>query len=155
MKVKTQQTALNRPSFLKKSLCLFAAVLMFASTAFATPTGLTTQVLLINGSVNAPITAGALAITFTACDATNGNSFTATGREVLLVFNSGGSTYTFTVSSVADSLNRLDTSLTTYSVAAGAYAAVQMKNLNGWQQSGAIDMTCSNASIKYAVLQTN
>jgi hypothetical protein len=145
----------TQPSFLKKATCLLAAVLMFASTAFATPTGLTTQVLFINGSVNAPVTAGSLAVTFTACDATNGNSFNATGREVLLVQNSGGSTYTFTVASVADALNRLDTSLTTYSVASGAFAAVQMKNLSGWQQSGAINLTCSNAAIKFAVLQTN
>jgi hypothetical protein len=144
-----------KPSFLKKTLCFAAAVLMFASTAFATPTGLTTQVLLINGSVNAPVTAGSLVITFAACDATNGNSFTATGREVLLIQNSGGSTYTVTINSTADSLNRLDTSLTTYSVAAGAYAAVQMKNLTGWQSSGSISMTCSNASIKFAVIQTN
>jgi hypothetical protein len=145
----------NQPSFLKKTACLLAALLMFASTAFATPTGLTTQVLLINGNVNAPITAGSLVITFAACDATNGNSFSATGKETLLIFNSGGSAYTFTINSVADSLNRLDTSLTTYSVAAGAYAAVQMKNLTGWQSSGSISMTCSNASVKFAVIQTN
>jgi hypothetical protein len=145
----------QQPSFLKKTICLLAAVMLFASTAFATPTVLSTQVLLINGSVNAPITAGSLAITFAACDATNGNSFNATGREVLLVQNSGGSAYTFTVTSIADNLNRLDTSLTTYSVAAGAYAAVEMKNLTGWQSSGSISMTCSNASVKIAVIQTN
>lgn len=145
----------TQPSFLKKTACLVVAMLMFAAQAFATPTGLTTQVLFINGSVNAPITAGSLAITFAACDAVNGNSFTATGREILLINNSGGSAYTFTVTSVADNLNRLDTSLTSYSVAAGAYAAVQMKQLTGWAQSGAIDLTCSNASIKYAVVQTN
>jgi hypothetical protein len=153
--IRTHQTALNKPSLFKKTVCLLAALVMFAVPAFATPTGLTTQVLLINGSASAPITAGSLAITFAACDATNGNSFTATGREVLLVFNSGGSAYTFTVTSVADSLNRLDTSLTTYSVAAGAYAAVEMKNLTGWIQSGAINMTCSNTSVKFAVIQTN
>ena len=153
--MKTQQTALNKPSFLKKLVCLTTALLMFAMPAFATPVGLTTQVLLINGNVNAPITAGSLAITFSACSTASGNSFTATGREVLLVFNSGGSAYTFTVTSVADSLNRLDTSLTTYSVASSTYAAVEMKNLTGWQQSGAINLACSNAAIEYAVIQTN
>ena len=145
----------NKPSFLKKTAYLLAALLMFASTAFATPTGLTTQVLFINGNVNAPITAGSLVITFAACDASNGNSFTSTGREVLVIFNSGGSPYTITVNSVADQFNRLDASLTTYSVAAGAYAAVQMKNLAGWQSSGSISMTCSNAAVKFAVIQTN
>jgi hypothetical protein len=153
--MKTQQTALNKPSLLKKITCVIAMTLMLVSTAFATPTLLSTQVLLINGSVNAPITAGSLAITLAACDAVNGNSFTSTGREILLVQNSGGSTYTFTVTSVADALNRLDTSLTSYSMAAGTYAAVQMKNLTGWQSSGAISMTCSNAAVKFAVIQTN
>jgi hypothetical protein len=146
----------NKPSLFKKTLCLAVAVLMFASTALATPTGLTTQVLLINGSVSAPITAGSLAITFTACDATNGNSFTATGREVLLVQNADGSAaHTFTVTSVADNLNRLDTSLTTYSLPLSTFAAVEMKNLSGWIQSGSINLTCSSTQIKYAVLQTN
>lgn len=153
--MKTHQTALNKPSLFKKIGCIGAMVLMLASTAFATPVLLTTQVLLINGSVNAPITAGSLAVTFAACSTANGNSFTATGREVLLVFNSGASAYTFTVTSIADQLNRLDTSLTTYSVAAGTYAAVQMKNLTGWQQSGVINMTCSNVAVEFAVLQTN
>ena len=148
----------KQPSFLKKFACLAIAVLMFAAQAFATPVGLTTQVLFINGSVNAPITAGSLAVTFTACSTATGNSFTATGREVLLVYNSGGSAYTFTVSSVPDSLNRTDTSLTSYSVAATTYAAVQMKNLTGWVQSGGtntVDLTCSNAGIEFAVIQTN
>src|ERR1700676_3677953 len=97
----------RKPSFLKKAACLIAATLMFVTSAFATPTVLSTQVLLINGSANAPITAGSLTITFTACDAVNGNSFTSTGREVLVIFNSGGSAYTVTVNSVADQLNRL------------------------------------------------
>jgi hypothetical protein len=153
--MKTHQTALNKPSLSKKIGCIGAMVLMLATSAFATPVGLTTQVLLINGNVNAPITAGSLAITFTACSTASGNSFTATGREVLLVYNSGGSAYTFTVTSVADSLNRLDTSLTTYSVPATSYAAVEMKNLTGWQQSGAINLTCSNAAIGFSVIQTN
>jgi len=143
----------RKPSFLKKSACLAAALLMFASTAFATPTALSTTVLIQN---NVAVTAGQLAITFTACDATNGNSYTATGREVLLVYNSGGSTYTFTISSVPDNLGRSDTSLTTYSVTTLTYAAIQMKYLPGWLQSGGtINLTCSNAAVKYAVLQTN
>jgi hypothetical protein len=145
----------TQPSFLKKAACLAAAVLLFVTSAFATPTVLSTQVLLVNGSANAPITAGSLVITFSACDATNGNSFASTGRETLLIFNSGGSAYTVTVNSVADQLNRLDTSLTTYSLAAGAYAAVQMKNTAGWQSSGSISMTCTNAAVKFAVIQTN
>ena len=93
----------RKPSFLKKSVCLVAALLMFASTAFATgPTPLTTQVIVQNNGSTSSLTT-----TYTACDATNGNSFVSTGREIVQALNSGGSTYTFTVSSVADGQGRL------------------------------------------------
>ena len=143
----------SKSSLLKKTLCTLAALTMFVTTAFATPTALTPIVLVQN---NVSVSAGALTLTFTACDAANGNSFVSTGREVLLVQNSGGSSYTFTVSSVADSLGRTDASLTSYSVAASVIVGVQMKYQTGWIQSGGtINLTCSNAAIKYAVVQYN
>jgi hypothetical protein len=144
----------TKPSFFKKSTCLIAAVLLFVSSAFATPTSLTTSVLVQN---NVAVTAGQLAITFTACDNVNGNSFVGTGREVLFVQNTGGSSGTFTVSSVPDSLGRSDTSLTAYSVGAAGFAAVQMKYLQGWIQNTnqTINLTCSAATMKFAILQTN
>jgi hypothetical protein len=142
-----------QPSFLKKTLCVLAAMAMLVSSAFALPTALSTIVLIQN---NVAVTAGQLVITFTACDNTNGNSFTATGREVLLVNNTGGSAGTFTVTSVPDSLGRSDSSLTAYSVAAAGFAAIQMKWLPGWLQSGGtINLTCSAATMKYVVLQSN
>lgn len=142
----------TQPSLLKRVGCLGIALLMFAAQAFATPTALTTTILVQN---NIAVTAGGLNLTFTACDATNGNSFVSTGREVLLVQNSGGSAYTFTITSVADPFGRTDTSLTAYSLAASAVAAIQMKYQPGWASSGVISMTCSNAAVKYAVLQYN
>jgi hypothetical protein len=143
----------TKPSFLKRTVCTLVALLMFASTAFATPTALTTTVLVQN---NVAITAGQITLTFTACDNTNGNSFVSTGREVLLVDNTAGSAGTFTVTSVPDSLGRSDTSLTAYSVAAAGVAAVQMKYQTGWiQTGGTINLTCSAATMKYAVLQYN
>lgn len=145
----------KQPSFLKKTGCVLAALLMLATAAFATPTALST-IVLVQNSVS--VTAGQLTLTFTACDTVNGNSFTSTGREVLIVNNTGGSAYTFTVSSVADSLGRTDSSLTNYSVAAGAIVAIQMKYQTGWIQStatSAVDLTCTNAAVKYAVLQYN
>jgi hypothetical protein len=140
----------------RKTTAVIAMLTLATVSAFATPTALTTIVLLQNSNVNAPITAGSLSLTFTACDAVNGNSFTSTGREVLIVNNTGGSTYTFTVSSVPDNLNRSDTALTNYSVAAGVIVGVQMKTQIGWLQTGGtINLTCSNAAIKYAVVQYN
>jgi hypothetical protein len=142
-----------QPSFLKKTACVLAAMLMFASTAFATPTALSVVTTIQN---NVAVTAGQLTITFTACDNVNGNSFVSTGREVLVVSNTAGAPGTFTVSSVPDSLGRSDTSLTAYSVAASGFAAVQMKYQTGWiQTGGTISLACSAATMKFAVLQTN
>lgn len=143
----------QQPSFLKKVLCTAAALMLFVTSAFATPTALTTIVLIQN---NVAVSAGQLTITWTACDNVNGNSFTSTGREILLVNNTAGSSGTFTVSSVPDSLGRSDTSLTAYSLAAAGYAAVQMKFTTGWLQSGGtINLSCSAATMKFAVIQTN
>lgn len=145
----------KQPSFLKKAMCLTAALMLLVTSAFATPTALTTIVLVQN---NSAVTAGQLVLTFTACDTTNGNSFTSTGREVLIVNNTGASAYTFSIASVADNLGRTDSSLTNYSVGAGAIVAIQMKYQTGWLQSSttsAINLTCSNAALKYAVVQYN
>ncbi len=144
----------SKPSLLTRITAIGLMLVFSSLAAFATPTGLTTVVLVQN---NVAVTAGQLTIPFTACDASNGNSFTATGREILLVNNSGGSPFTFTVSSVADQLGRTDTSLTTYSVAAGVTTGVQMKYLVGWVQNGSqtVNLTCSNVAIKYAVIQFN
>jgi len=144
---------MKQPSFLKKTLCLIAALLMFASSAFATPTALSTTVLVQN---NVAVTAGQLVFTWTACDNVNGNSYVATGREIILVNNTAGSSGTFTVSSLPDALGRSDASLTAYSVAAAAYTAIQMKYLTGWLQSGGtVNLSCSAATMKFAILQTN
>jgi hypothetical protein len=150
--MKTQQTALNKPSLLKRITCVLAALLMFAVPAFATPTALSTIVLVQN---NVAVTAGQLVLTFTACDNVNGNSFVSTGREVLLVNNTAGSSGTFTVTSVPDALGRSDTTLTAYSVAAGAIVGVQMKYQAGWISGASISLACSAATMKFAVVQYN
>jgi hypothetical protein len=150
--MKTQQTVYTRPSLLKKITCVLGALLMFAVPAFATPTALSTIVLVQN---NVAVTAGQLVVAFTACDNVNGNSFVSTGREVLLVDNTAGSSGTFTVTSQPDALGRSDTSLTAYSLAAGAIAAVQMKYQTGWINGTSITLACSAATMKFAVVQYN
>jgi hypothetical protein len=142
----------------KKITAAFAIVLLYATTALATPTALTTQVLVQN---NVNVTAGQLALTFTACDAVNGNSFISTGREVIIAQNTDTSAHTFTISSVPDALGRSDTSLTNYSLAAtgsaGSTSVIQFKWQTGWLQSGGnlVNMTCSSNLIKFAILQFN
>lgn len=100
-----------------------------------------------------PITALAADFVYTAADAVNGNSFVSTGRELVLVNNSGGSAYTVTFSSVADSVNRTG-DIATYSVGAGLFSVFGPFAQNGWKQSdGTVLVTASNAAIKFAVIR--
>jgi hypothetical protein len=105
---------------------------------------------------NYAVVAGDLTVTFTASDTVNGNSFPATGTEVLLINNTDVSAHTFQITSVNDSLGRADASMTAYSVAAGAIAAIQMSQLSGWiQTNGNVNLTSSSALLKFAVLRKN
>lgn len=142
----------TQASFFKKSICSLLALMLFVGVAFATPTALTTLVLKIN---NYQVSAGDLLLTFTACDNVNGNSFVPTGQEVLLVFNSAGGAGTFTMTPVADPFGGTNTTLTAYSVAAGAYAAVQVKQVQGFVSGGIINLACSASTMKFAVIHYN
>lgn len=95
-------------------------------------------------------TAGA-AVTMTAADTGNGNQFTSSGNDLLLVQNTGGVTYTVTISSVADPYGRTG-DVTTQNVAAGEIRAFWLPAL-GWQQSdGKIYVSANNAAVKFGIL---
>jgi hypothetical protein len=135
----------------RKITAVVSMLVLFAVSAFANQTPITPAQLKVN---NYAVQAGDLTLTFTACDAVNGNSFAVTGQEILLVNNTGGSAYTFTISSVADNFGRTDTSLTNYSVAASAITGIELKYLIGWQQTGQVMYTtCSNAALKFAIVR--
>lgn len=137
---------------MRKITAVCSVLVLFAMLAFATPTALTPVTLKQN---NYAVQAGDLTLTFSACDNTNGNSFIATGQEILLVQNTDTATHTFTVSSVADALGRTDTSLTNYTVAASGFAAIQMKATTGWFSGGIDTLSCSSNLIKFAVVRYN
>jgi hypothetical protein len=146
----------NKKSLFHKITAVGVALLLTCVAAFAVITPLTVVTLKQN---NYAVVAGDLNLTPAAMDAVNGNSFTATGKEVLLFVNTDTVTHTVTVTSTADPLGRLDTSLTTYTVpvAVGGLsglAAIEMTNLNGWIQSGqTVNMTTSSALVKISVLR--
>lgn len=103
---------------------------------------------------NYAVVAGDLLITPAAMDAANGNSFQATGQEVLVFYNSDSSAHTVTVTSVADQLGRTDASLTSYSIPATSFAAIQMKALAGWLEAGnLVYLATSSALVKVSVLR--
>ena len=102
---------------------------------------------------NYAVQAGDLTVAFAAMDATNGNSYTATGEEILVFNNTDTATHTITINSVADNLGRLDSSLTTYTIAASGFAMIQMKSLPGWVSGGLTTMTTTSALVKIAVVR--
>jgi hypothetical protein len=134
-------------------IALALITMVIATTqAFAAQTTLTIQALKEN---NYAVIAGDLAITYTACDNVNGNAFTSTGHEILLVQNSDAAgAHTFTVSSLPDALGRSDTSLTGYSLPLSTFAAIYVNTLAGWKQNtGQVFLACNSNLIKFAVIQ--
>ena len=143
----------SKHSPLQKAIGVGLLVMLLSIAAFAVPTLLTTFVLPQN---NAAITAGQLTVTLTACDNVNGNSFNATGREVLIMQNTDTSVHSITITPVTDPYGGTNTSLTAYSLPASSVSAVQMKYLVGWSSAGVVTIpACSSNLIKLAVLQTN
>lgn len=119
----------------------------------ANPTALTVQ--NIKGPFEA-IAANGADFTFAAGTITDGDTFVCTGREVLLVTNSDPTNpYTISIVSVDDEKGRAE-DITTYSLAAGEFAAfgVGLTNAKGWKSTaGTIRITVSNAAVKVAVLR--
>lgn len=101
------------------------------------------------------ITAGGADFTFTAGD-TGGDTFVCTGREILIVYNSGASPYTCTIASVDDEKGRSE-DITAYSLAAGDFAVfgIGLTNSQGWKNTstGLVSLDVENAAVKWAVLK--
>lgn len=116
-------------------------------------TALTVTPLVGPYPASLPVSAGALAVTMAAADATNGNSFPLTGAEILLIQNTDSSAHTVTISSVA--VNGRTGDITTYSVAANSIACFSFRgSMAGWQQTnGNVNMSVSSALIYFGVLK--
>lgn len=116
----------------------------------ADPTALTV-ISAYNLETGVP-TAGQLTTAYTAADVANGNSFIATGREVVSAWNTDvANPYTFTVTSVA--INGRTGNITTYSLAAAEHATFLVP-IRGFRQStGKVLISGSNAAIKFMVLR--
>ena len=109
------------------------------------------QTLTKSNSPGPNPTAGVV-VTMTAADTTNKEQFALTGREVLIIHNTGASSYTYTITSVADPYGRLG-DITTQSIAAGAIHTVGPFGLAGWQQTGGyLYLEASNTAVKFGVI---
>jgi len=90
----------------------------------------------------------------TASDATNGNAVVHTGREIILLTNTGPSARTMTVTSVADSKLGRTGNITTYSVPAGETHVIPPLPADGWRQAdGKLYLDGSHAELVIRVLK--
>ena len=99
-----------------------------------------------------PYAANEADFTWTAADATNGNSAVLTGREMLLCWNSDDDTaYTITVTSVE--IDGRTGDITSYSLGFGEYAVMGPFPTKGWNSNGVLLFTANNTAVKFAVIR--
>jgi len=98
--------------------------------------------------------ADSLDVVMTACDVANGNQFVLDGPMILIVQNTdGASARTFTLTSLADPMNRTG-DVTAYSVGIGEIAAFYFGQVAGWRQTdGYLYLSGSNAALKFGIIR--
>lgn len=95
-------------------------------------------------------TAGTL-VTFTAANPTDKEQFPLTGKEIVIARNSGASSRTITITSVA--YNGRTGNITAESIAAGAVRVFGPFDINGWRQTdGNLYLEANHAEVLFAVL---
>jgi len=104
-----------------------------------------------------PLTALSAALVFTAADVANGNSFVSTGRELILVMNTGAAPGTVTVTSVVDPSARTG-DITAYSLPIGSvtpqFAVHGPLPLAGWSQpAGVVNLQGSAATVWFCIVR--
>jgi hypothetical protein len=99
-----------------------------------------------------PNPAAGVAVTFTAADVTEKEKLALTGREIVLVHNTGASSRTYTITSTEDPFGRTK-DISAVSIAAGAIHTVGPFGLAGWAQTdGSLYLEANNAEVKFAVV---
>ena len=96
-----------------------------------------------------PITALSLNITWVQADAVNKNQISPTGDDLILVKNTGASGHNFTLTSVADQLQRTG-DVGPYALGAGLDAGFRFKNAGWLQGDGKIYLEADSNEIYFA-----
>lgn len=93
-----------------------------------------------------------VALTMTAADVGNGNQFVASGKDLVVVHNPAGLSYTVTVTSSPDAYGRTK-DITTETVTAGQYKIFGPFEVAGWiQTDGKIYLSASNAGVLLGIV---
>lgn len=105
------------------------------------------------GWLHGSYTANAADLTMTAADAVNYNEVVASGNDLVIAHNTGGSAYTVTITSAADPYGRTG-DISAYSLGAGEYAVFgPFRNLGWMQTDGKLYFQASNAAVKFGVVR--
>ncbi|MBI2758794.1 MAG: hypothetical protein HYX49_08960 [Chloroflexi bacterium] len=100
-----------------------------------------------------PLSATAADLTMAAADTVNKNQCVATGNDLIIVWNSGVSPYTVTVTSAPTPHTKRSGDITAYSVAAGVISVLGPFIKDGWMQTdGNLYFEANNAAVKFAVV---
>lgn len=92
------------------------------------------------------------ALTMTAADVANGNHIDTTANVTVIAHNTGGSAYTVTVTSAAESASGRTGDVSAQSLAAGEIRAILLQS-NGWSDSnGQYLISASNAAVEFGVM---
>lgn len=103
---------------------------------------------------NYAVVAGDLKVNLAAADPTNKEKIPFTGKEILVIQNIGVSSHTITLTSIADSAGRLDTSLTAYAIPAGEIHIIELAQVAGWNQTGNfLFLEANHAEVKWGVVK--
>lgn len=103
------------------------------------------------------VTAGVLDATFTPAQAAGvarGVTFEITGQELLVVYNTAGTTQYVTFESVADPVTGRYGDINNYALANGDYAVFKYANTRGWRDAtGVASVLPSHADIYFMLLK--
>lgn len=102
-----------------------------------------------------PVVALSADVALAASDAAGNNWVLSDGEDYLVLYNSGGSSATVTITSTKDTLGRSG-DITTYSVGAGLLSVFGPFKVPGWADgaaAGKVSFLCSATTLKCAVLR--
>jgi hypothetical protein len=93
-----------------------------------------------------------LDVTFEAANVANGNRFVASGKDLVLAWNTGAEAYTVILTSIEDEKKRTG-NIANYSIGASEIAVIGPVPTDGWLQAdGYIWLSANNAAVKFAVI---
>lgn len=91
-------------------------------------------------------------LTMTAANISDLNQFVASGKDLIVIHNTGATSHTFTVTSAADERGRTK-DITTETIAAGVYKVIGPLDLTGWVQTdGKVYLAANDAEVKFGIV---